>query len=72
MHKLFSMRSIITSLKGIGVSLVTALTAIPFNFAASFFAIKHMYAIYGIIMFALLVWVLFFWGWLAGKFWRWD
>jgi hypothetical protein len=68
---LFSKESIITSLKAFVVSIVTSLIfVIPMGIG---FWLRNVSVVVSWLFYLItLVGELFFWGWLANKFWKWK
>lgn len=70
--KLFSLNSFITSLKGIGSSILTMLSALPLWLLGIFLVKKGLIVVGGLFGLIVLVWYLFFWGYISKRLWRWS
>lgn len=70
-NKLFSLNSFIISLKGMGSSILTMISALPIIWLARFLITKQIYAVAGLLGLIVLIWYLFFWGFISKKLWRW-
>lgn len=70
--KLFSLKSIKVSAKGLVSSFITGVTAILFIGLAYFFMSRQMYVLGLIVHLFMFVWYLFFWGWISNKLWKWN
>lgn len=66
-QKLFSVPSLLTTIKGIGSSIVTGITAIPIWLLMMFFLRKEILALAVLTGLFTVVWYLFFWGFIANK-----
>lgn len=70
--KLFSGQSLLVSLKGIGSSIVTYLTALPFVALMYWLVmVKQMFVLGGLFGLFVFVWYLFFWGYFSSRIWKW-
>jgi Ca2+/Na+ antiporter len=70
-NEIFDSKNIITSLKGIGVSIVTSV-CVCLIFFLGVFLLKSNIKFLGIVVYLLgFVSYLFFWGYFAKRFWNW-
>jgi hypothetical protein len=70
--KLFSLKSFVISLKGIGSSILTMLSSLPLWALSVYLMKKQMFVLGGIFGLLVFGWYLFFWGFISEKMWSWH